>query len=234
MTSENAVSAILDRLDEAKRRMDQLSARIQLRNDSRLANNLGAIADRLGRQIERQEIREARDDAAERAREAEERREWSRRQAAGCHRHQIAYSDSFRSLGVQVPQPVADEAAGDYRRRLFAALAARLSPRHNLFAVDPNRLDSDAIRPCEEQLRIAIADEVRSPSIENVPDSPADPRSARTTIDPMTGQRKTEFFAKHSYIRDFLPSAKTVISRIIDPTANPPRVLWGGNFPEAR
>jgi hypothetical protein len=135
MSDAKTVLSYLGELGSRLNRLDQMVT-VNARADSALAANLGYIADRLSRAQDRATYREYRDFERERAEEAAEARDQARRDAEACRRHQAAYADSFAGFNVQAPAPAADEAPGNYRRRLFATLQSRLSPRHELFAID--------------------------------------------------------------------------------------------------
>jgi hypothetical protein len=81
--------------------MHDLHTKVSLRNDSALANNLAAVADRLNRNLE---YTAQRDYAAERARELAERREWERRNAAACHKR-VLWGSNFPEARWEAAMP---------------------------------------------------------------------------------------------------------------------------------
>jgi hypothetical protein len=111
-----------------------------------------------------------------------------------------AYNDSFAGLNAQAPPPAADEAPGTYRRRLFSLLQSRLSPRHELYGLDPNQMDRDAITVFERDLHEAAKREADTPSYDNLPRDGL--MIERHRVDPNTNLRTTEFYGRRSFIAD--------------------------------
>jgi hypothetical protein len=158
-----------------------------------------------------------------------ERRDQLRRNADRCANHQSRYDEIFTKFGRRAPQPIADAAPPDYRRRLYAIAQSLLPSDHELVRVDPVELGPDAIGPFEGQLFEALSNEAEEPSFENLPDSVADSRARREVTDPDTGRRVIEFRAKRSFIAD-LNDAPRFVQRFI---GKDHRVLWGEPFSRA-
>jgi hypothetical protein len=100
------------------------------------------------------------------------------------------------------PQPAADEYPGDYRRRLFKGLLDKLPLGRDLLGLDPNELDTHAIKAFELQLIDATKGEGENPTGSNIPEDLDDPRARRERTDNM-GRRFIEWKVKHSLIKDF-------------------------------
>jgi hypothetical protein len=202
---------VLEYLGALGSRIKALDERVTInqRADSAIASNLGILADRMSRAQDRATYREYRDFAAERVQEAAEARERARRDAENCRKHQVAYSDSFASFGVQAPAPVSDERPGDYRRRLFANLQARLSPRSKLYPLDPDAMDRDTISILEPQLHQAAKAEGETPSYDNLPRDGS--MVERLRLDPQTNHKQIEYFGRRSFIADMTTPGRRVV-----------------------
>ena len=149
--------------------------------------------------------------------------EHSRKQADSCRRHQERYDSAYRGLGLSgAPAPDAGEFGGDYRRRLMKGLQDKLSSSHPFADVDPNDLNTAAIKAIEPQIIEAAEQEAAQPSPENLPRD--DSMIARTRTDPMTNARVTNWYGRESFIKSMSRPARKVL-RLIDP--NDGRVLWG-------
>jgi hypothetical protein len=184
-------------------------------------------SDRLDRFLDRQDRAAAIADAVadavaqeERRREDEARRDRSRRHADACTRHQARYDRAFQAFGQRSPQAAADAFPGDYRRDLFKKLQDRLPNGHMLASdggLDPEDLDSETLSEFEKRLIEAAIAEGISPSGSNRADSVYDPGAVRDRIDPATGQRFVEFFAKRSFIADMSrPAVRVKIRNPLD------------------
>jgi hypothetical protein len=186
--------------------------------------------DRLDKYLDftvRREMQARADEAADR--EAERRDKMSRWDAA-CARHQAKYQDAYDKWGMQAPARIADEAPGDYRRRLFKGLQDKLPLNDDLEGVDPEELGSDVIAIMERQLLERVGEEGDNPTGTNLPDSVDDPRAKRERIDSATGKRTIEWKAKRSFIADMPVRVQRVV-RFIDPVKK--IVLAGEEFPRA-
>jgi hypothetical protein len=159
--------------------------------------------------------------------EEQERRDKARRWADACQKHQARYQPAYDTWTQMVPQPAADEAPGDYRRRLFRGLMDKLPLGHELEGLDPNDLDTHAIGVFEPQLIEAAGREGLEPTGDNVPETLDDPRAKRERVDSL-GTKFIEWRAKRSFIHDFSRPALRVL-RINDPQTG--RVLYGPAYP---
>jgi hypothetical protein len=82
-------------------RVQNLDSKIALRNDSKLAQNLATLADRMARAQDRATYREYRDFERERAQEAAEARAQARRDAEHCRRHhRMKFARSRRGSSI--------------------------------------------------------------------------------------------------------------------------------------
>jgi flagellum-specific peptidoglycan hydrolase FlgJ len=182
--------------------------------DSRLemANlKFARSTDRLARMIDSRADREERQARADAAQEAQERRDRARKAADRCAQHQLRYDSIFQKFGQRAPQPIADSAPPDYRRRLYAIAQTLLPSDHELAGVDPHELGPDAIIPFEAQLFEALSNEAENPSSDNLPETIADSRAKREVIDPETGLKTIEYRAKNSFIREMSRPARRVL-----------------------
>ncbi len=97
-----------------------------------------------------------------------------RQRANAERRNEIAstYDDAFRSFGTQVPEPVDDEPAENFRKRLFNRLARRLAPDHELAQIRADDVSSSPVvfDRFEVMLLDAAQQEGLKPSVENLPD----------------------------------------------------------------
>jgi hypothetical protein len=164
-------------------------------------------------------------------REREERRAQSRKDAARCDAHQRRYDEAFELLGKKAAPPTAGDAPPDYRRRLFALGQSMLPAGNELTTLDPEEIGPSEIIPLEKQLLEALAAEGKTPSGDNMAETPDDPRAKRERMDSATGQRKTEWLARTSFIAQMSRPGRRVL-RIFDPTNE--RVLFGPPFPSSR
>jgi hypothetical protein len=152
----------------------------------------------------------------------------SRADDAKCQSLAADYQGDYAAHGVEPPMPRADESARAYEKRLLNGLQRRLAPR-NEFA-DSTMLEGASpalFDKIGELIRGEAAKEAERPSFENLADSVDDPRAMRETVDAATGQRKIEWLAKTSFIKDMNRSGMRV-HRIVDPTTQ--RVLFGPDF----
>jgi hypothetical protein len=145
----------------------------------------------------------------------------------------VAYDAILNQFGVKAPQPIADESARHYRRRLFAEGQNRLPDGHRLVGIDPHKVGGDAIKGMEDTLFEELRREAIRPTGSNVPQTISDPRAQREVTDAM-GTRKIEWHARESFIKTcglnragrrvvgFLDHAKGLLL----PTGRAPKRLW--------
>jgi hypothetical protein len=153
--------------------------------------------------------------------ERQERRDRARKDAQRCGEHQRRYDEVFERLGRKAPAPAADASPPDYRREPFGLGQSYLPRDHELVGLDPSGIDSSAIIPLEKQLIAALEREADEPSGDNMAETPDDPRAMRTRHDSFTGERRTEFHARESFIkglsrparRAFFVTPTTVLGR---------------------
>ena len=141
------------------------------------------------------------------------RREEDRRDRQLRLKHASRY-DEIYSLGEKVPQAYADEAPQGYRRRLLQNMIDRLPRSEEWTKVRADDVNGNAIRVVEEAVLNAARREAEKPSREFLPRSAFDPRAERVIVD-RNGGRKSEFYAKRSFIKDL--SAGSVPIAITDP-----------------
>jgi hypothetical protein len=145
-----------------------------------------------------------------------------------CRSLAADYQGDYAAHGATPPMPRADESARAYEKRLLNGLQRRLAPR-NEFA-DSAMLEGASpalFDKIGELIRGEAAKEAERPSFENLADSVDDPRAMRETVDPLTGQRKIEYFAKESFIKALSRPGQRVL-RIADPGTG--RVLFGPSY----
>jgi hypothetical protein len=161
---------------------------------------LEAAERRLARMVNRradEEEAQLRQDAAERrALEAAKAREDAERR----REYQVLYADAFASHGSLVPAPIDDEPVGRYRKRLFDSLQNKLPPSHDLAQIRSDDLTSSIARTNFEQmlLQAAVA-EGATPSRDNLPRDGS--MVSRVRVDDDSGQRRTEFYGRESFIK---------------------------------
>jgi hypothetical protein len=180
---------------------------------NRTARKLNALAEFNYLKAKRQFAEWRADDA-----EAENwRRDMMRKHADRCLAHQSRYDEAFEPFGKRAPQPEADAFPPDYRRKLFAIGQSMLPSDHELTQIgDPRDLDGGAIVRFEKQLFDALRKEAETPTGDNRADSVNDPKARREIVDPDTGRRTIQYFAKNSFIKDFVRPALRVL-RLMDP-----------------
>jgi hypothetical protein len=182
------MSYVQDRIDGSTRRIDAM---------------LDGIA---RREAERQRAEDAEREEARRVRmrdNAERRREFGAR-----------YADAFAAFGVEMPPPVDNESAGEYRKRLFNRLVRKLPRSHSLADVRADDIPGGAAARNFEQLLLeAVKLEAERPSPENLPRDGSLIR--RDETDPMTGAHSIKWLGKESFIKSMgRPSGRVL--RIID------------------
>jgi hypothetical protein len=186
-----------------------------------------AVLDRVNetnRRIDR--ILDARADALNSQAE-EERRDLMRKHADRCTEHRLRYDAVFQPFGRRAPEPAADDAPPDYRRRLIGHGLSMLPSNHEMVGIDPEELGPSAVVPIEQKLFEALQQEAENPSYENLPDTVNDPRAKRETYADDSGRKVITFHAKTSFVKDFAARPQRVL-RICDP--NKGIVLWGRPF----
>jgi hypothetical protein len=172
--------ALLTQLAQVRRVVDDINERE--RRGQRYADAVAGV----DYELKKREIaRAVADDKAQ----GQAEREAARTNTERYQHHQANYADSFDAMGLEAPMPIADEASGSYRRRLFAALQHRLPAKHQLAGFDPGELDIAVLKTFEPQLRAAIAAEAEQPPEDNLPLSVNDPWAARVVTDPTSGAR---------------------------------------------
>jgi hypothetical protein len=213
------VQAVHRRLDREEARADSFRA---------TASSMATSADRLARSLDRSVAREY---AAFRADESEGeawRRGQMRRHADRCVDHQRRYDEVFEALGRRAPPPEADAFPPDFRRDLFRLGQSYLPSDHELVQIgDPRDLDGSAIIPFEKQLLAALREQAESPTGDNLPESPNDPKAKREVFDDSLGRKVTTYKARKSFIHDFVRPALRVV-RLVDPKKG--IVIWGQPF----
>jgi hypothetical protein len=194
-----------------------------------LTSELAAAEKKLAAMIDRRvadEEAQHRADAAERMMAERER---AREDAESRREIQARYADAFSAFGSQAPAPVDDERPGQYRKRLFDSLQRKLPLTHDLAMIRSDELVSGpARRNFEAMLLEAAKSEGEAPSPENLPRDGS--MVTRVRVDPDSGQRRTEFFGRRSFIHDLSMAPKTVV-RIVDPRTQ--NVLFGAPFDRA-
>ncbi len=148
-----------------------------------------------------------------------------RQRANAERRNEIAstYDDAFRSFGTQVPEPVDDEPAENFRKRLFNRLARRLAPDHELAQIRADDVSSSPVvfDRFEVMLLDAAQQEGLKPSVENLPD---DGMVMRVRADANTGVKFNEFFGRESFVKGLTRPGRRVAC-ILNPKDN--SVTWG-------
>jgi hypothetical protein len=152
--------------------------------ERRLARMIGARADA--------EEREARADKAERV----------RRDDLKCRDLAAEYQSDFAAFGVTPPMARSDEWSGQFEKRLLRGLQRRLSPDSKL--ADPSILDvpAPALANFATMIRAEASREAFRPSEANLPESVDDPRAKVERVDSNTGERRIEYQARRSFIKD--------------------------------
>jgi hypothetical protein len=184
-------------LEEANRQLAEVTCRV--------ASLHNRIADRTEAALRADELSDV---------DAE--REKARRRAGYCRDYQERYDSAYRAHGFAgSPPPMADELPGDFRRRLARGLVDRLPRSSRLSGLRMDDLDTGSMNVFEPEILGAAQREGMNPSYEGRPDSVYDAGAARVRVDPTTGQRTTEFFARRSFIADMSRGGQRV--RIADP-----------------
>ena len=166
------------------------------------------------------EERQARADKAERVRADDLR----------CRDLAAEYQGDYQGFGVSPPLPGGNEWSDDYERRLVKGLQRRLSPRNSY--ADDSMLDGlrgKAFDNIARTIRDEAAQEAASPCPENLPESVSDPRAMVDRTDAM-GQRRIEFRARTSFIKEMNAPAQRVV-RLIGKGGD---VIFGPPFPNVR
>jgi hypothetical protein len=134
-----------------------------------------------------------------------------------CRDLAAEYQPDYQAFGVTPPMPRADEWASDFERRLVRGLQRRLSPRSDyadstmLDGLSPKTFDNIA-----KMVRDEAAREAAQPSLENLPASVYDPRARIERTDSDTGERKIEFRARESFIRELSSPGRKVAMFLTD------------------
>lgn len=121
---------------------------------------------------------------------------------ARCADLAASYQADYAAHGVTPPLPNADEWSAGYEKRLLRGLQRRLSPDSKL--ADSSILDVPpaALTNFSQMIRAEAAREAYRPSLANLPESVDDPRARVERVDANTGERKIEYQARRSFIRD--------------------------------
>jgi hypothetical protein len=188
----SAAEAIAERIDRSMSKLD--SATDAMRLDYARRDRERKRLDSMNEEIERGETNAQ-----------------ARRWADSCRKHQSRYDEVFHNgFGERAPARIADEAPGDYRRRMFDALRRKLPDKSDLHGIDPQELTSGQIGPFEEQLFAEAAKEGAVPSWDNLP--PDNTLVAKHKRDDSTGLRTTTYYGRSSFIKDFSRPTQRVLS----------------------
>ena len=176
-----------------------------------LTAELEAAECRLAQMVNRradQEEQQARADAAERMMVERER---AREDAERRRQYQAKYADGFAAFGSLPPAPIDDERPGVYRARLYEHLRRRLPSGHELAAVradDLSSVSAQARGNFEQMLLQAAVAEGATPSPDNLPRDGS--MVSRVRVDDDSGQRRTEWFGRESFIKQLNEPGKRV------------------------
>jgi hypothetical protein len=166
------------------------------------------LAEMVNRRADAEEAQARADSAAE----AQERRDRIRRDAERCSAHQERYDNVFTKFGKRAPMALADDEPPTYRRQLFGLGQTMLPSDHWLAKVDPMEIDGKVIAPLEQMLIEALEAENENPSVENLPETVADSRARIEKIDPETNERRIEWRARESFIKELSRPGRKVAS----------------------
>ena len=147
---------------------------------------------------------------AEEAQVRADKAERVRRDDLRCKDLAAEFQNEYAAHGVTPPLARADEWASDYHRRLVSGLQRRLSPRSTLADPAILQVQGQAFENFAKMIRDEAAREAYRPSPENLPASVHDPRAMRERVDSETGQRKTEFNARESFIKGLSQTGRKV------------------------
>ena len=166
---------------------------------------------------------------ADRAERAMTERERAREDAERRREIGAQYAPAFDGFGTLTPPPLENERPGAYRKRLYEHLRHRLPSTHELSALRADDIPAGpAVRNFEQMLIDAAVAEGSAPSFENLPRDGS--MISRTRTDPDSGQKRTEYYGRRSFIHDFSMQPLKV-HRIINPRTR--EILFGPAFPTA-
>ena len=132
------------------------------------------------------------------------------------------YNDVYAKAGADgAPFPLRGESSNSYRRRLLAGIQG-LAPGYR--SIDPYSLAPDALPAIEGEIKSEVSRTLDDKSVGDLDRGGAGLRRV-DSIDPYSGQRKTEFFGPVWFGSQLMPPVQYVRSW---QTKHPPVLRWVG------